>query len=148
MSEGNNKSYEFYVGEKTSLEGAALEIEGTAKIDGRFSGNITVNHLIIGTDAAVIGHATCKSADVEGVIEDRLDVSGKLMVRSTGRVKGQVNYGSIQTEEGATLLGEFHTSVDGVDMSNKPKAEVSRLDNLSSAFDTIQSPKTDGESRK
>ena len=141
-----NKSYEFYVGEKTSLEGAALEIEGTAKIDGRFSGNITVNHLIIGTDAAVIGHATCKSADVEGVIEDRLDVSGKLMVRSTGRVKGQVNYGSIQTEEGATLLGEFHTSVDGVDMSNKPKAEVSRLDNLSSAFDTIQSPKTDGES--
>ena len=148
MNEGNNKSYEFYVGEKTSLEGAALEIEGTAKIDGRFSGNITVNHLIIGTDAAVIGHATCKSADVEGVIEDRLDVSGKLMVRSTGRVKGQVNYGSIQTEEGATLLGEFHTSVDGVDMGNKPKAEVSRLDNLSSAFDTIQSPKTDGESSK
>ena len=148
MSEGNNKSYEFYVGEKTSLEGAALEIEGTAKIDGRFSGNITVNHLIIGTDAAVIGHATCKSADVEGVIEDRLDVSGKLMVRATGRVKGQVNYGSIQTEEGATLLGEFHTSVDGVDISNKPKAEVSRLDNLSSAFDTIQSPKTDGESSK
>ena len=148
MSDGNNKSYEFYVGEKTSLEGAALEIEGTAKIDGRFSGNITVNHLIIGTDAAVIGHATCKSADVEGDIEDRLDVSGKLMVRSTGRVKGQVNYGSIQTEEGATLLGEFHTSVDGVDMSNKPKAEVSRLDNLSSAFDTIQSPKTDGEPSK
>ena len=148
MNDGNNKSYEFYVGEKTSLEGAALEIEGTAKIDGRFSGNITVNHLIIGTDAAVIGHATCKSADVEGVIEDRLDVSGKLMVRSTGRVKGQVNYGSIQTEEGATLLGEFHTSVDGVDMSNKTKAEVSRLDNLSSAFDTIQSPKTDGEPSK
>ena len=148
MSEGNNKSYEFYVGEKTSLEGAALEIEGTAKIDGRFSGNITVNHLIIGTDAAVIGHATCKSADVEGVIEDRLDVSGKLMVRATGRVKGQVNYGSIQTEVGATLLGDFHTSVDGVDISNKPKAEVSRLDNLSSAFDTIQSPKTDGESSK
>ena len=148
MNDGNNKSYEFYVGEKTSLEGAALEIEGTAKIDGRFSGNITVNHLIIGTDAAVIGHATCKSADVEGVIEDRLDVSGKLMVRSTGRVKGQVNYGSIQTEEGATLLGEFHTSVDGVDMSNKPKAEVSRLDNLSSAFDTIQSPKPDGEASK
>ena len=148
MSDGNNKSYEFYVGEKTSLEGAALEIEGTAKIDGRFSGNITVNHLIIGTDAAVIGHATCKSADVEGVIEDRLDVSGKLMVRATGRVKGQVNYGSIQTEEGATLLGEFHTSVDGVDMGSKPKAEVSRLDNLSSAFDTIQAPKTDGDSGK
>ena len=145
MSDGNNKSYEFYVGEKTSLEGAALEIEGTAKIDGRFSGNITVNHLIIGTDAAVIGHATCKSADVEGVIEDRLDVSGKLMVRSTGRVKGQVNYGSIQTEEGATLLGEFHTSVDGVDLSNKPKAEVSRLDSLSSAFDSIQTPQTDGD---
>ena len=145
MSDGNNKSYEFYVGEKTSLEGAALEIEGTAKIDGRFSGNITVNHLIIGTDAAVIGHATCKSADVEGVIEDRLDVSGRLMVRSTGRVKGQVNYGSIQTEEGATLLGEFHTSVDGVDLSNKPKAEVSRLDSLSSAFDSIQTPQTDGD---
>jgi len=148
MSDGNNKSYEFYVGEKTSLEGAALEIEGTAKIDGRFSGNITVNHLIIGTDAAVIGHATCKSADVEGVIEDRLDVSGKLMVRSTGRVKGQVNYGSIQTEEGATLLGEFHTSVDGVDLSSKPKAEVSRLDSLSSAFDSIQTPQTDGDSGK
>ena len=145
MSDANNKSYEFYVGEKTSLEGAALEIEGTAKIDGRFSGNITVNHLIIGTDAAVIGHATCKSADVEGVIEDRLDVSGRLMVRSTGRVKGQVNYGSIQTEEGATLLGEFHTSVDGVDLSNKPKAEVSRLDSLSSAFDSIQTPQTDGD---
>ena len=75
-------------------------------------------------------------------------MSCKLMVRSTGRVKGQVNYGSIQTEEGATLLGEFHTSVEGIDMSTRPKAEVSRLDNLSSAFDTIQSPKVDGEPSK
>ena len=47
MSKGNSE-YEFYVGEGTHLEGASLDIHGTARIDGTFVGKISVKHLIVG----------------------------------------------------------------------------------------------------
>ena len=43
----SKSEYEFYVGPDTLLEGASLEINGTARIDGTIVGKVTVNHLIV-----------------------------------------------------------------------------------------------------
>ena len=45
MSDDNTQ---FFVGESTELEGASLAIKGTAQIDGKFSGKVTVKHLVVG----------------------------------------------------------------------------------------------------
>ena len=52
MTESKSE-YEFYVGPDTLLEGASLEINGTARIDGTIVGKVTVNHLIVGPKAKV-----------------------------------------------------------------------------------------------
>ena len=54
MAKGNSE-YEFYVGEGTHLEGASLDIHGTARIDGTFVGKISVKHLIVGENGSVTG---------------------------------------------------------------------------------------------
>ena len=49
-----NSDYEFYVGEGTHLEGASLDIHGTARIDGTFVGKISVKHLIVGENGSCL----------------------------------------------------------------------------------------------
>ena len=50
-----DKEFEFYVGPATHLEGASLAIDGTARIDGKIVGKVSVKHLIVGVDGVVQG---------------------------------------------------------------------------------------------
>ena len=108
MSKGNSE-YEFYVGEGTHLEGASLDIHGTARIDGTFVGKISVKHLIVGENGSVTGDISGETALVEGVIEDTLTLSGKLEVTAKGKIRGKIHYGELETVVGAKLVGEIST---------------------------------------
>jgi len=107
-----DKEFEFYVGPATHLEGASLAIDGTARIDGKIVGKVSVKHLIVGVDGVVQGDISGETAAIEGTVEDTLSLTGKLTVCSTGRIRGKIQYGSIQTEEGAKLIGEITTDWD------------------------------------
>ena len=107
-----DKEFEFYVGPATHLEGASLAIDGTARIDGKIVGKVSVKHLIVGEDGIVQGDISGETATIEGTVEDTLSLTGKLTVCSTGRIRGKIQYGSIQTEEGAKLIGEITTDWD------------------------------------
>ena len=107
-----DKEFEFYVGPATHLEGASLAIDGTARIDGKIVGKVSVKHLIVGVDGVVQGDISGETATIEGTVEDTLSLIGKLTVCSTGRIRGKIQYGSIQTEEGAKLIGEITTDWD------------------------------------
>ena len=109
---GDSNEYEFYVGSESILEGAALEINGTARIDGTLIGKVKVKHLIVGKPARVQGDIQSETADIEGTVEDSIEVEEKLTIRQTGRVRGKISYGSLETEEGAKLIGEVSTNWD------------------------------------
>ena len=109
---GDSNEYEFYVGSESILEGAALEINGTARIDGTLIGKVKVKHLIVGKPARVQGDIQSETADIEGTVEDSIEVEEKLTIRRTGRVRGKISYGSLETEEGAKLIGEVSTNWD------------------------------------
>ena len=109
---GDSNEYEFYVGSESILEGAALEINGTARIDGTLIGKVKVKHLIVGKPARVQGDIQSETADIEGTVEDSIEVEEKLTIRKTGRVRGKISYGSLETEEGAKLIGEVSTNWD------------------------------------
>ena len=110
---GESNEYEFYVGSESILEGAALEINGTARIDGTLIGKVKVKHLIVGKPARVQGDIQSETADIEGTVEDSIEVEEKLTIRKTGRVRGKISYGSLETEEGAKLIGEVSTNWEG-----------------------------------
>ena len=131
MTESKSE-YEFYVGPDTLLEGASLEINGTARIDGTIVGKVTVNHLIVGPKAKVQGDIRGETALVEGTVEDTIEIKSKLTVQSSGRIRGKISYGSLETQEGAKLVGELFTDWDNDNLS-VPEPPTDRLSSLVSS---------------
>lgn len=135
-SKANNTSApqdcEFYVGENSSMEGAEMTITGTARIDGRLSGKIYADHLIVGKTGYVAGEISGESAEVSGTLEQSVTLQKKLKVMSTGRVSGRISYGSIDIDEGATVIGELHT--DSENESRERSDNLARLSAVSSAL--------------
>ena len=128
----SKSEYEFYVGPDTLLEGASLEINGTARIDGTIVGKVTVNHLIVGPKAKVQGDIRGETDLVEGTVEDTIEIKSKLTVQSSGRIRGKISYGSLETQEGAKLVGELFTDWDNDDIS-VPEPPTDRLSSLVSS---------------
>jgi len=127
------ENVEFYVGENSSMEGAEMAITGTARIDGRLSGKIYADHLIVGKTGFVSGEISGESAEVSGTIEQSVTLKKKLKVMSTGRVSGRISYGSIDIDEGATLIGELST--DSAEGDSGDRADnLARLSAVSSAL--------------
>lgn len=119
----------FFMGEKCAVEGASLEVDGAARIDGHFSGKLRAIHLIVGEKGHVSGDITSETADIMGSVQDTLVLSGKLTIRGGGRIEGQITYGSLEAHEGAQLIGQINTQ----DRSNRSEG-ASSLSNLRSAI--------------
>ena len=137
-----NSEYEFYVGSESILEGAALEINGTARIDGTLIGKVKVKHLIVGKPARVQGDIQSETADIEGTVEDSIEVEEKLTIRKTGRVRGKISYGSLETEEGAKLIGEVSTTWDA-DYDGESAEEIGNIDRLDSLVNSMTNEESD-----
>jgi len=66
------------------------------------------------------GAADIHEADIRGRFEGKLTVRGRLMIRATGTVTGEIRYGEIEIERGGTILGQIGASGDsGVIKANK-----------------------------
>jgi cytoskeletal protein CcmA (bactofilin family) len=53
------------------------------------------------------GKAEVEDAEISGIYEGELTVRNKLLIRSTGRVKGTVRYGEIEVERGGKISGSI-----------------------------------------
>ena len=97
-----------------------LRGKGGVRIEGTLEGEIAVRGLVI---IGETGRVTCKTfkADnviIAGTVNGEIK-SGKLTIRATGRVYGDVTVQSFSTEEGAFLRGKV-TMEDKVDLSDLP----------------------------
>ncbi len=76
------------------------------------------------------GKASVEDAVISGVYEGELTVSGRLLVRGTGRVDGSIRYGELEVERGGRLTGSI-AMLDGP--AAKPSAprpaEPPKMDN-------------------
>ncbi len=55
------------------------------------------------------GVAQVQEAEISGTVEGDLNVTGRLIIYSTGKVSGNVTYGEIEIERGGKLSGEIKT---------------------------------------
>ena len=56
------------------------------------------------------GKAEVEEAEISGVYEGDLTVRNRLLIRSTGQVKGTVRYGEIEVERGGRITGSSRCS--------------------------------------
>ncbi len=138
---GDSDDLAFFMGEKCSVEGAVLEVDGAARIDGQFSGKLRAIHLIVGEKGHVAGDISSETADIMGTVEDTLVLSGKLTIREAGRIEGTITYGSLEAHEGAQLVGQINTQVRSTRTEGTSSLSNLRSAISQSARDTGAAPK-------
>ncbi len=88
------------------LEGR-LQFEGTARIDGQFSGEIfTPDVLIIGADAQVQGQIEADIVVISGKFEGEIFATHRVELQAPAVVKGTIQSAVLQIEEGALFDGK------------------------------------------
>lgn len=72
------------------------------RLDGELVGNFTSGgKIVIGPNGSVKGDITCKSADIEGKFNGKLEIEELLSIKSHARITGEVITGKLAVEPGA-----------------------------------------------
>ncbi len=108
LNESNIKSDKIPFGSDFSIIGENMTIKGditsngNIRVDGRIEGSVTTkSKLILGVKGSIVGNASAKTADIEGVVDGELEISELLTFKSTSVMHGEVRVGNISIEQGA-----------------------------------------------
>ncbi|GAA0571678.1 hypothetical protein GCM10008942_20470 [Rhizomicrobium electricum] len=93
------------------VAGAGVTLKGNMqcdmlRVEGSIEGDVKARKLVISSGGTLMGTAEIEDAEIEGIFEGTLIVSGHLVVRSTGRLAGKFQYGEIEIERGGAVTGE------------------------------------------
>jgi cytoskeletal protein CcmA (bactofilin family) len=103
MSEASSKG-SVTIGEGVVIHGT-IEASGKATVFGTLDGELTASEVVIGPVGRVAGRLTADVVDVQGEGPKELTARRSLVVRSSGRVSGNIRYGRLEVEPGAALDG-------------------------------------------
>jgi len=102
----NSKQNSVFIGEGVSFKGS-ITASDEAVIEGQFDGDLTVGNLLIGQTGRVTGSIKADRVDVKGELNKDISSRQLLIVRSTGKVNGTLEYGEIEIERGGQVLGNM-----------------------------------------
>ena len=122
-----------------TLLGPASVFRGTfecgedAQIDGRFEGSIQSSAaVIVGVSGEVQGDISAETVTVAGRVEGSVIARQRLHMLSTGSIKGDATYGTLEVERGGVIEGRaINASENGAtalleDKSDEKPAEVDK----------------------
>jgi cytoskeletal protein CcmA (bactofilin family) len=107
------------LGRGSEFEGK-LTFEGTVRIDGKFTGTIVTNDvLVIGEGAKVSAEITCGTVIVHGEVNGNLKAKTAVELHHPARMKGNIETPSLMVEKGVIFEGQ--TKMEGAERSaSKP----------------------------
>ncbi len=101
------------LGRGSEFEGK-LTFEGTVRIDGKFTGTIVTNDvLVIGEGAKVSAEITCGTVIVHGELNGNVKAKTAVELHHPARMKGNIETPSLMVEKGVVFEGQ--TKMDGVE---------------------------------
>jgi cytoskeletal protein CcmA (bactofilin family) len=96
---------ESLIGEHTSFEGT-LKTEGAVRLLGSIQGEIeSKSTIIVEEKAHVTARLTAMQVTVSGHVDGQIFCEGRVEIRPTGRVTGEINAGALIVQEGAYFDG-------------------------------------------
>ena len=101
------------LGRGSEFEGK-LTFEGTVRIDGKFTGTIVTNDvLVIGEGAKVNAEVTCGTIIVHGEVNGNLKAKSAVELHHPARMRGNIETPSLMVEKGVIFEGQ--TKMEGVE---------------------------------
>ena len=105
------------LGRGSEFEGK-LTFEGTVRIDGKFTGTIVTNDvLVIGEGAKVSAEISCGSVIVHGEINGNVKAKTAVELHHPARMRGNIETPSLMVEKGVMFEGQ--TKMEGVEKGEK-----------------------------
>lgn len=90
--------------------------KGSARIDGRVSGNVTVTGtLIVGVEGVINGDISASAAIVGGEVNGNVTAVERVELTSTAKLIGDINTQTIVIDEKAVFQGGCNMNVDPVE---------------------------------
>ena len=93
--------------------GPEIKVKGEIKncdalvVEGDVEATLEGKMLEVSGSGAFTGTATVEAAEIHGVFDGELTVSGLLRVHGTGQVSGTVRYGTIEVQSGGEVTGDI-----------------------------------------
>lgn len=111
-----------FIGEGVTIKGE-ISVPDTLVVCGSVEGDVSVGNLIVGETGAIKGRITvAENAEIYGKVFEKLDVKCLLILRAGGRVDGNVSYGLLQIEQGASIAGGLSST------DYRPEQRVPKVD--------------------
>jgi len=108
-----------FSGEITSCD--CLVVEGTVKA------NIAGCHEIdIAEGGLFTGSASVDSAEIRGRFEGAINVSGRLLIRASGKVAAEVRYHQIEIERGGEISGQIQAQAQTSGQTSQAPTQLPR----------------------
>ena len=93
------------IGEGTRILGD-ISSNGDLRIDGTVEGNLlTSGKCVLGVSGAIKGNVDANNADISGQVQGDITVKDLLLVKSSGRVNGDIQTSKIVVENGGVFNG-------------------------------------------
>ncbi len=94
------------LGRGSEFEGK-LTFEGTVRIDGKFTGSIMTNDvLVVGEGAKVGAEITCGTIIVHGEINGNIRAKTAVELHAPARIRGNIETPSLMVEKGVSFEGQ------------------------------------------
>lgn len=105
---------------KIMVVGPGINLNGEMRscdqlvVQGNVEGKLTeCAMLTVAQSGSFKGDAETDGAEVDGRFQGKMMVRGRLVIRATGRVTGEISYGQVEIERGGEISGTV-TKMDGV----------------------------------
>lgn len=105
----NDDAKKLIVGREIELNGEITACD-TLVVEGKVTA--TLGHcrrIDIAEPGVFKGSADIEEAEISGLFEGDLKVRGHLLLRASGRIKGDVRYGRLEIESGGEIIGNMAT---------------------------------------
>jgi cytoskeletal protein CcmA (bactofilin family) len=114
-----------------TIIGASIKVkgnfhgQGNIVIEGMLEGSLKTDaNIFIGEKARVVANVEAKDLVVNGEIKGNIKVKSYLSLGGTAKINGDIQYGELSIEKGATVNGQL-TAVN--DISKKDNREVENI---------------------
>lgn len=124
--EAGEDEVESIIGEKTTVDGS-FKSDSSIRVRGTVQGEIESKRgILIETQANVTAKVTAESVTISGQVNGQIYCAGRVEIRPSGRVVGEINAGTLIMQEGAFFEGNLKMGGRGSQIASEESPAPAR----------------------